>query len=71
MLFTVLVDEEARNSETNCLLCVLGVDRHSHHIVAMALKDLNTFPILLPIPQLNGHVITSGENVRQSWVDND
>lgn len=36
---------------------VLRVDGHAHHIVAMALEDLNALPTLLPIPSPNGHVI--------------
>lgn len=48
---------------------VLGVDGHSHHIVAVTLKDLNTLPTLLPVPQSHGHVITCGQNVGLGGVN--
>lgn len=43
-------------------VCVLGVDGQTHDIVRVALKHLHALPLLVPIPQLNGHVIAGGEH---------
>ena len=50
---------------------ILGVDGHTHHIVAVTFKDLNTLPTLLPVPQSHGHIITGSQNVRLSRVNSD
>lgn len=50
---------------------ILGVDGHAHHVVAVALEDLNTLPAFLPIPQLNCHVIACGEDERLGRVNAD
>jgi hypothetical protein len=39
--------------------------------VAVTLKDLNTFPTLLPVPQSHGHIITGSQNIRLSGVNSD
>lgn len=43
---------------------VLRVDGKAHDVVAVALVDLDTLPSLLPVPALDGHVITGGEDKR-------
>ena len=48
---------------------VLGVDRQAHNIMAVTLVHLNALPALLPIPQLDGHVIGGGEDKRLGRVD--
>lgn len=52
-------------------VCILGVDRQAHYVVAVSLKHLNAFPVLLPIPQFDCHVIRCGKNERLSGVDCD
>jgi hypothetical protein len=37
----------------------------------MSLKDLDTFPTLVPIPKLDGHVIRAGQDKRLSGMDAD
>ena len=41
---------------------VLRVDGQAHDVVRMALKHPNTLPTLLPVPQLDGHVIAGAED---------
>lgn len=41
---------------------------HLHDIVAVPLKDLHTGPPLVPVPQLDQHVVTAGQHVGQHWV---
>lgn len=36
---------------------VLWVDDNLHDIVSVALKDLLACPVLIPVPQFDGHVI--------------
>ena len=48
---------------------VLGVDGNAHDIVAVAFKDLNALPTLVPIPQLNSHIIGGGQDEWKTWVD--
>jgi hypothetical protein len=48
---------------------ILRVDGHTHHIVAVTLKDLNALPTLLPVPQSHGHIITGCQNVGLSGVN--
>ena len=48
---------------------IFRVDGQAHHIMAVALEDLNAFPALLPIPELDRHVIGRGKDKRLSGVD--
>lgn len=48
---------------------ILGVNGHSHNIVAVTFKDLHTLPALLPIPKLDCHVIGGCEHKRLGRVD--
>lgn len=41
---------------------ILGVDGEAHDIVAVALEYLHALPALLPIPQLDGHVIRGSQH---------
>lgn len=50
-------------------VCVLRVDGQAHDIVTMALKDLHTLPSLLPIPELDGHVIGGSQHKGLCGVD--
>lgn len=50
---------------------ILRVNRHAHHIVAVALEDLHALPALLPIPKLNCHVIGGCEHERLGRVNGD
>jgi hypothetical protein len=50
-------------------VCVLRVDGQAHDIVAMAFKDLHTLPSLLPIPELDGHVIGGSQHKGLCGVD--
>ena len=42
---------------TGKLIVILRVDNDLHHIVGVSLKHLTTLPLLIPVPQLNQHVI--------------
>ena len=50
---------------------VLRVDGQAHDVVRMALKHPNTLPTLLPVPQLDGHVIAGAEDERLGRMNND
>lgn len=50
---------------------ILRVDCETHDIVTVSLENLNTFPALIPVPKLNGHVIGGGEDERLGRVDGD
>jgi hypothetical protein len=50
---------------------ILGVERHHHHIVGVALVRLRIQPPLVPIPQSDGHIIRRGEEQRLGGVDGD
>ena len=52
-------------------VCVFGVDRQSHNVVAVALEHLDALPALLPIPELNCHVIRCGEDEGLRGVNGD
>jgi hypothetical protein len=39
-----------------------------HDVVHMAFKDLHTFPALVPVPELDEHVIGTGQQIRQRRV---
>ena len=41
----------------------------THDIMTMSLKHLDTLPGFVPVPQLNCHVITGGEDIGKGWVD--
>ena len=42
---------------TGKLVVVLGVEYNHHHIVGVTLKHLTALPLLIPVPQLDQHVI--------------
>ena len=50
------LDCSVQRSTGECIV-VFGVDDDLHHVVGVALKHLGTRPFLLPVPQLNQHVI--------------
>lgn len=43
---------------------VFRIDGETHHVMAVALEYLNTFPTFFPVPELNCHVIGSGQDER-------
>lgn len=49
--------------------CDGGVVTRLHDVVGVPLKDLGADPALLPVPQLDEHVIGGRQNVRQRGVD--
>lgn len=57
------LDCPIQTSTRECI-CILRVDSQAHNIVAMALKRLHALPALIPIPQLDSHIITGGEDKR-------
>lgn len=48
---------------------ILRVDGQAHYVVAVTLKRLNALPVLLPVPELNRHIITSGQDEWLCRVD--
>ena len=48
---------------------VLRVEDHHHGIVSVAFKDLHTLPTLVPVPQLDEHVVRGRQHVRLRRVD--
>lgn len=42
---------------TSELVVIFGVDNNHHDVMGMSLKYLTTLPLLVPIPELYGHVI--------------
>lgn len=50
---------------------VLWVDRKAHNVVRMSFKNLHAFPLLVPIPELDCHIIASGQDERLGRVDDD
>ena len=47
---------------------ILGVELDHHDIVRVPLEELSAFKIAIPIPQLDGHVVTASEEVGQGGV---
>mmetsp|Transcript_10932 Transcript_10932/g.24839 ORF Transcript_10932/g.24839 Transcript_10932/m.24839 type:complete len:201 (-) Transcript_10932:33-635(-) len=45
---------------------ILRIPAAHHHIVCMALKDIAVRPILVPIPQLDGHVVRRCDDIRHA-----
>lgn len=50
---------------------VLGVDGQAHNVVGVTLKHLYAFPALLPVPELDCHVIGGGQDEWLRRVDHD
>jgi hypothetical protein len=48
---------------------ILGVEGELHDVVGVALKHLHTLPVLLPVPQLDEHVIGGRDHERLRRVD--
>ena len=48
---------------------VLGVEDDLHDVVRVALEDLLARPLVLPVPELDGHVVTGGEDVGLGGMD--
>lgn len=47
---------------------VFRIDRQTHNVMAMSFKHLYTFPCLVPIPELDCHVIGGSEDKGLGWV---
>lgn len=47
---------------------VLGVELDLHDVVLVALKVLRALEVLVPVPELDGHVVGAAQNVRQGGV---
>mmetsp|Transcript_20472 Transcript_20472/g.60437 ORF Transcript_20472/g.60437 Transcript_20472/m.60437 type:complete len:211 (+) Transcript_20472:1881-2513(+) len=43
-------------------VCVLGVEDHHHHVVRVAFVDHGVLPALLPVPELDAHVVRGGDH---------
>ena len=50
---------------------VLGVERRLHHVVRVPLEHLRARPPLVPVPQLNQHVVRARQHVRLRGVHAD
>mmetsp|Transcript_51914 Transcript_51914/g.151198 ORF Transcript_51914/g.151198 Transcript_51914/m.151198 type:complete len:380 (+) Transcript_51914:1510-2649(+) len=50
---------------------VLRVPLAHHHVVRVALEDVGVLPILVPVPELDGHVVGTGEEVGHARVHGD
>lgn len=50
---------------------ILGVDGQAHDVVAVSLVDLDALPALVPVPQLNCHVIGGSQDEGEGRVDGD
>mmetsp|Transcript_12328 Transcript_12328/g.40502 ORF Transcript_12328/g.40502 Transcript_12328/m.40502 type:complete len:453 (+) Transcript_12328:1401-2759(+) len=50
---------------------VLRVERHLHDVVRVTLENLRAGPLLVPIPQLDEHVVRRREEIRQGRVHRD
>lgn len=48
---------------------VLEVELDHHHVVGVALEDLGTVPILIPVEKLDRHVVRGRQDVGQRRVD--
>jgi hypothetical protein len=50
---------------------VFRVEAQMHDIVAVALEELGASPALLPVPQLDSHVVGGGEHQRERRMDSE
>lgn len=48
---------------------VFGVESDTHDVVGVAFKTYHILPILVPVPQFNLHIIGTGEDERECWMD--
>lgn len=48
---------------------ILGVEANHHDVVGMSLEELCAVKIAIPIPKLDGHIVTASEEVWQGGVD--
>lgn len=63
------LDRPVETGRCECV-CVLWINGKIHDIVDVSLKNLHALPCSIPIPQLDCHVIASGENERLCRVNN-
>jgi len=50
---------------------VFGVDGKGHNVMGMTLEHSKTLPVLIPVPQLDGHIIGTGEDKRLCGMHSD
>ena len=48
---------------------VLGVDGEGHNIMGVPLKSTDAFPILIPVPKLDCHIVGTCKHERLSWMN--
>jgi len=48
---------------------VLGVDGEGHNIMGVPLKSTDTFPILIPVPKFDCHIVGTCKHERLSWMN--
>jgi len=48
---------------------VLRVDGEGHNIMCVSLKSTDAFPILIPVPKLDCHIVGTCKHERLSWMD--
>ncbi len=62
--FDGLVERGAREG-----VVIFRVDHDLHDVVSVALEDLLAGPLVIPVPELDGHVVTARQQVRLSRVN--
>lgn len=48
---------------------ILGVENELHDVVGVPFEHLNALPVLVPIPQLNNHIIRAGDKIGLSRMN--
>jgi hypothetical protein len=50
-------------------VCIFGVEFDLHDVVGVPLEHLGAIKATIPIPELDGHVVTAGQDIRQGRMD--
>lgn len=50
---------------TSKLVIVFGVEHNLHHVVSVPLKHLSAQPLLVPVPQLDQHVVWKHTHIKK------
>ena len=50
---------------------VFGVYGEGHDVVGVAFEDAGAFPVLVPVPEFDGHVVRAGQHERLRGMDRD